>query len=72
MKLTKFHKNFWDNNLLSFIFNVFCWLSLLISVLSKVARKILVLLELIQNFEISDLVMAKVKTVNVAVTYPQL
>jgi len=30
-------------------------------VLSKVARKILVLLELIQNFEISDLAMVKVK-----------
>jgi hypothetical protein len=38
-------------------------------VLSKVDRKILVSFRLIQNFEIFDLVMAKVEKVNIKVTY---
>jgi hypothetical protein len=42
----------------------------LISVLSKVDLKILVSFGLIQNFEILDLVIAKVKKVNIAVTFP--
>jgi hypothetical protein len=38
-------------------------------VLSKVDHKISASFGLIQNFEISDLTMAKVKKVNIAVTY---
>jgi hypothetical protein len=38
-------------------------------VLSKVDLKISASFRLIQNFEISDLAMAKVKKVNIAVTY---
>jgi hypothetical protein len=38
-------------------------------VLSKVDHKIAVSFGLIWNFEISDLAMAKVKKVNIAVTY---
>jgi hypothetical protein len=38
--------------------------------LSKVHREILVSLELVQNFEISDLSMEKVETINITVTYP--
>jgi hypothetical protein len=67
MKLKKFHENSWYNALLSFNFDVLYWLSLL--VLFKVDRKMLVLFRLIQNFEISDLVMAKVKKVNITVTW---
>ncbi len=43
-------------------------LSLLLLVLSQVNHKILVLFGLIQNFEISDLAMAKVEKVIIAVT----
>jgi hypothetical protein len=38
-------------------------------VLSKVDHKISASFRLIRNFEISDLAMAKVKKVNIAVTY---
>ncbi len=55
-----FHDISWYYNLLLFSFDVLCWLSLLLLVLLKVDRKILVLFSLIQNFEISDLAMAKV------------
>jgi hypothetical protein len=44
-------------------------LSLSLSVLSKVDRKISVSFVLIQNFKISDSAMAKVEKVNIAVTY---
>jgi hypothetical protein len=40
-----------------------------IFVLSKVYHKILVSFKMVQNFEISDLVMAKVEKVNIAYTY---
>jgi hypothetical protein len=42
-------------------------LSLLLLVLSRVNHKILVLFGLIQNFEISDLAMAKLEKVIIAV-----
>jgi hypothetical protein len=41
-------------------------------VLSKVDCKILVSFEQIQNFEVSNLAMAKVKKVNIAVTYARM
>jgi hypothetical protein len=41
---------------------------LLLLVLSKADCKILILVRQIQNFEILDLMMAKVKQVNIAVT----
>jgi hypothetical protein len=62
----KFHEISWYKTLLAFNCDVLNWLSL--SVLSKVDCKISVLIGLIQNFEISDLVMAKVKKLNIAVT----
>jgi hypothetical protein len=40
--------------------------------LSKVYGKISVSFGLVQNFEISDLAMAKVEKVNIAVTYDKL
>jgi hypothetical protein len=40
-------------------------------VLSKVDCKILVLFRLIQNFQISDLAMVKVKKVDITFTYPE-
>jgi hypothetical protein len=43
-----------------------------LSTISKVYCKILVLLWLIQNFKISDLAMAKVEKINIAVTYKKL
>jgi len=43
--------------------------SLSLSVNAKVDRKILVSFRLIQNFEISDLAMAKEEKVNIVVTY---
>jgi hypothetical protein len=48
----------------------FCYLllSLLLSLLLKVDRKILVSFRQIQNFEILDLAMAKVEKVNITVT----
>jgi hypothetical protein len=57
----KVHEISWYNTLLLFSFDVLCWLSLLLLVLLKVGRKILVSFRLIQNFEIYDLAMAKVK-----------
>ncbi len=49
--------------------DVLCWLSVSLSVLSKVDCKFLVSFEQIQNFKVSSLAMAKVKKVNMAVTY---
>ncbi len=60
----------WYNTLISLNFNVFCWL--LLSMLSKVYRLISVSFGLVQNFEISDLAMAKVEKVNIAVAYDKL
>ncbi len=48
---------------------VLCWLSVLLLVLSKDDSKILVSFIQIQNFEVSNLAMAKVQKVNMAVTY---
>jgi hypothetical protein len=45
----------------------YLWLSLL--VILKVYCKILVLLQLVQNLQISDLAMAKVQKFNIAVTF---
>ncbi len=55
--------------MLSFSCGVLCWLSLSLSVISKVDHKILVSFRLIQNFEVSNLAMAKVKKVNIPDTY---
>ncbi len=55
--------------MLSFSCDVLCWLLVLLSVLLKDDCKISVLFEQIQNFKILNLAMAKVKKVNIAVTY---
>jgi hypothetical protein len=67
-KLTIFHKISWHNNLILFSFDVLCRLLLSLLVLSNVDRKISVSYGLIQNCQISDLPMAKVKEVNIAIT----
>jgi hypothetical protein len=54
------------------IFEVLCRLSVLLSVLSKDDCKILASFEQIQNFKVSHFSMAKVKKVNIAVTYNQM
>jgi hypothetical protein len=53
---------------ISFSFNIFRQLSVSLSVLSKVYHKILVSLEMVQNFKISDLAMPKFEKVNVTFT----
>ncbi len=56
------------NNLLLFTCDILCCLSLSLSVLLKVDRKIFISFGLIQNFKVSKLAMAKVKKVNITNT----
>ncbi len=73
-KLMIFHETneiFWYNTLLSFSFDVLCWLSLSLLVLLKVDHKIFISFGLIQNLDILDLAMVKVKKGNIADTYWQ-
>jgi hypothetical protein len=63
-----FAKFSWYNTLLLFSCDVLCWLFLFLSVLSKVDHIISVSFGLIQNFEVSNLAMAKVKKVNITDT----
>ncbi len=47
-------------------------LLLLLSMISKVYCKILVLLKMVQNLENSDIAMAKIEKINIAVTYSKV
>jgi hypothetical protein len=74
--LMTFHKNndiSWNssgnNTRLSWSSKVKCWLSVLLLVLSKDDSKISVSFIQTQNFEVSNLAMAKVQKVNIAFTY---
>ncbi len=66
----KFHDISFNTLFFKFNFEVFHYLLLLLSMLSKVYDKILVSFEPIKIFEISDSAMAKVEKANIAVTYP--
>ncbi len=59
----------WYNARILWNFVVLCWLPVSLSVLSKDDCKISVSFEHIQNFKVLDFLMAKVKKVNIAVTY---
>jgi hypothetical protein len=59
----------WYNSRLLQSFKVLCRLLVLLLVLSKDDCKILVSFELIQNLKVLYFSMAKVKKVNIAVTY---